>query len=341
MSAAERCVRALGITGAAPGMMQDASIEHFVAMWGCVCSACSLVEHVPTRGSGVRHGDCASCAMTALDVTPQLPLVIHDIPVANVSMSAAIDEVLGAARSNQPLSVYFANADCVNIAAKNAEYMETLNAPGVRVFADGIGMKIASWIAGKPIVDNVNGTDMFPLLCAQAAQTGAKLYLLGAEDGVAARAARCMEARYPGLRIVGTHHGYFDHEDCPEVLERINQARPDILLVALGAPRQELFIRRHRAALGASVCMAVGGLFDFYSGDKARAPKLLRTLGLEWAWRMGLEPGRLWRRYVLGNPLFLARVLKWQLTARRRQSEGARRALGLPESSLRRGHEAA
>lgn len=301
----------------------------------------SAVGHVLVRGRGGGHSAVSARAMTTLELTPHAPLVVHGVPVANVTMQAAIAEVLDAAHSSQPLSVYFANADCVNIAATNSDYMETLNEAGVRVFADGIGMKFASWVSGQPIVDNVNGTDMFPLLCEQAAQSGARLFLLGAADGVAARAAKRMEARYPGLRIVGTHNGFFGHEDCPEVLERINEAQPDILLVALGAPRQELFIRRHRAALRASVCMAVGGLFDFYSGDKERAPKLLRTLGLEWAWRMGLEPGRLWRRYVLGNPLFLARVLKWQLTAGRRQSGRAPQVLALPASPQQRGDRAA
>ena len=286
--------------------------------------------------------------MTSLHLAPESGLSVNDVPVANASMEAAIDEVMGAASRSRRLSVYFANADCVNIAARHAEYLETLKQPAVRVFADGVGMKIASWIKGQPIVDNVNGTDMFPRLCERAANAGQKVFLLGAADGVAARAAERMKRRYPGLQVVGTHHGFFDHVNCPEVIRAVNEAQPDILLVALGAPLQELFIRRHRSALQASVCMAVGGLFDFYSGDKQRAPKLVRRLGLEWAWRMGLEPARLWRRYLLGNPLFLLRVIRREIADRVRDfasapavAEPSAGPASVPAAAARVGREAA
>jgi N-acetylglucosaminyldiphosphoundecaprenol N-acetyl-beta-D-mannosaminyltransferase len=119
-----------------------------------------------------------------------------------------------------------------------------------------------------------------------------------------------------GLRFAGTHHGYFSVEETGAVVERINASGADILLVALGAPRQERFIADHRAALTPSVAMGVGGLFDFYSGRIPRAPLLLRRVRLEWTWRLAMEPRRMWRRYLIGNFAFVSRVVWWQLQGR-------------------------
>ena len=117
-----------------------------------------------------------------------------------------------------------------------------------------------------------------------------------------------MGSRYPGLRIVGARDGYFGPEEEEGVVEAINRSGARILLVAFGAPRQELWLQRWRDRLEPGVCMGVGGLFDFYSGRIPRAPAWMRELGLEWVFRLMQEPGRMWRRYVIGNPLFLSRV---------------------------------
>lgn len=158
------------------------------------------------------------------------------------------------------------------------------------------------------MLDNINGTDFFPRLCERAANTGLKLYLLGGLPGVAALAAQAMQKRYPKLIIAGTRDGYFDHTQESDVINSINLSGADILLVGMGAPKQELWLARHRGQLQPSVCMGVGGLFDFYSGRIPRAPVWMREIGMEWAWRIAQEPGRMWRRYIVGNPLFLYRV---------------------------------
>ena len=151
---------------------------------------------------------------------------------------------------------------------------------------------------------------MFPRLCREAARRGLRVFLLGARPGVAAEAARRMEESFPGLQVVGTRHGYFTPEQNPEVCAEIARSGADLVLVGLGAPRQDLWLERYHRALGFSVVVGVGGLFDFYSGRIRRAPAAWRELGLEWLWRLRCEPGRLWSRYVLGNPLFLWRVLR-------------------------------
>jgi N-acetylglucosaminyldiphosphoundecaprenol N-acetyl-beta-D-mannosaminyltransferase len=110
------------------------------------------------------------------------------------------------------------------------------------------------------------------------------------------------------LRVAGTHHGYFNAEDEDHLIQAINASGAKILIVAFGAPRQELWLNRHHGELQIPVRVGVGGLLDFYSGRMPRAPQWMREIGLEWAFRLSREPGRLWRRYVIGNPLFLYRV---------------------------------
>lgn len=238
--------------------------------------------------------------------TPPI-LNFFGIPVVNTTMSEAVDWVLDRARAGRFSLMAFVNPDCLNIAWRNAEYRSVLLASD-RVLPDGIGIHIGCRMLGQSLRANVNGTDMFPLLCESAARHEIPMYLLGARPGVAQAAADNMMARYPGLRIVGTRDGYFGADEEEMVVDAINRSGARILLVAFGAPRQELWLQRWRDRLAPVVGMGVGGLFDFYSGRIPRAPAWMRELGLEWMFRLMQEPGRMWRRYVIGNPLFLFRV---------------------------------
>ena len=245
-------------------------------------------------------------------------MIVNQVTIANVTMSEALDEVCAAASGVAARDFFFANADCLNIGARRADYLAALRDPGARVYADGVGMRLAGWISRRPVVANVNGTDMFPLLCERAAARGRSLYFLGAEPGVARRAGDRMSEQFPGLKVAGARDGFFDHDQCDDVIEAVNASGADVLLVAFGAPLQELFLRRNRARLTPPARLGVGGLLDFYSGSKPRAPRWVRAVSLEWAWRLAVEPRRLWRRYLIGNPIFLARVLLWQLRGRNR-----------------------
>jgi exopolysaccharide biosynthesis WecB/TagA/CpsF family protein len=137
--------------------------------------------------------------------------------------------------------------------------------------------------------------------------------LLGGRPGVAERAAERFAQRYPAHRFGVLGHGYFAPEEEPALLARLAQERPDLLLVAFGNPRQELWIARHLDRSHCSVAVGVGALLDFTAGEVVRAPELLRRLRLEWLFRLAQEPRRLWRRYVVGNPAFLLRVLRARL----------------------------
>jgi N-acetylglucosaminyldiphosphoundecaprenol N-acetyl-beta-D-mannosaminyltransferase len=232
---------------------------------------------------------------------------IRGLRLLNLAIEDAVAAIESAVLAGSTTRIAFVNADCVNIAARDAAYRERLGAMDW-VFVDGVGMRIAGRLLNQPVRDNVNGTDLFPRLCAALADHGRSLYLLGGRPGVAETAADWARARYPALRIAGARHGYFDADETAEVVAEIRQNRPDVLLVAMGVPLQEAWMERYAESTGATVTLGVGGLFDYYSGRIPRAPVWIRRLGLEWLFRLSQEPGRLWRRYLVGNAVFLARI---------------------------------
>ncbi|RKT44268.1 WecB/TagA/CpsF family glycosyltransferase [Thiocapsa rosea] len=238
--------------------------------------------------------------------TPPI-LEFFGVPIVNTTMPEAVDWIAARAVGGDPALLAFVNPDCLNIAYVDAEYRRIL-LDAARVLPDGIGIHIGCRMLGVALQANVNGTDLFPQLCERAAQTGLGLFLLGARPGIAEAVAANMQAQFPGLRIDGVQDGYFDPADEDAVIDRINASGAAILLVAFGVPRQEKWLARNHARLTLPVRMGVGGLFDFYSGRIPRAPVWMREIGLEWTWRLMQEPGRMWRRYVIGNPLFLYRV---------------------------------
>jgi exopolysaccharide biosynthesis WecB/TagA/CpsF family protein len=249
-------------------------------------------------------------------------LTIFGVALTNTSMREAVDFLTSRASAGRRTFVAFANPDCLNTAHDDFVYRRVLQRAD-RVFADGIGVRIGSRMLGQKMIDNVNGTDLFPHLCEAAAREGLKLFLLGARPGIAQLAAEAMCERFPGLQVAGVMHGYFPASDDMAVVKRINDSGAEILLVAMGAPQQELWLSRRGGSLAPPVRMGVGGLFDYYSGRIPRAPGWMREAGLEWAWRLGREPTRLWRRYLLGNPLFLARVLSERISGPRTPAAAA------------------
>lgn len=205
--------------------------------------------------------------------------------------------------------VFFMNADCFNLNTQQPEYAKALK-EAHWLLPDGSGVALAGWLTGQRLLENLNGTDLFPDLCALSEQKKWKVFFLGARSEVVDALCENIKCQYPQLQIHGSHSGFFTPEQTPDIVAKI--AGADLLFVGMGAPLQEQWIQKHWDNLEVSAAFAVGGLFDFYSGRIARAPLLWRRLGVEWIWRMLQEPGRLWRRYLLGNPLFLYRVLRWR-----------------------------
>ena len=237
----------------------------------------------------------------------ELPLLrpyIFGVPCDNVTMTQALDRLDELIRRRSGFAA-FINAHCLNIACKDPEYVDILNRADA-VWPDGSGIRMAGRIRRFPVPENVNGTDMFPLICAKPY----RIFMLGAAPGVAEKAMARAQTEFPAAQFVGAAPGFFaDEAEERAVIARINALDPDILLVAMGVPRQEKWIDRHRSELVCGVVMAVGGLLDFVSGRIPRAPVWMRKLGIEWCYRLYQEPVRLFRRYVIGNPLFLLRVI--------------------------------
>lgn len=236
-------------------------------------------------------------------------LVVSGVPLVNTTMADALYHILRLAGGNRPTQVCFVNADCVNIAHRNPEYRQVLtNCPWN--FGDGIGIKLAGRLLGNQLRQNLCGTELFPLLCRSLIGRPQGLFLLGAEPGVTDEVVRWIERNFPGVRVKGHHHGYFTAAEEPHVIDHIRRSGAEILLVAFGAPRQDLWIAEHLPATGAKVALGVGGLFDVFAGRYPRPPVWVRELCLTWLYRVALEPRRLWRRYLLGNGVFLARVIR-------------------------------
>ncbi len=235
-------------------------------------------------------------------------LKIFDIPIWNGTMSSAVQWIVSRAAESVSTRVGFVNANNLNIASNNRDLTRHYQDCDV-IFADGAGVKLASRFKSNPIEANINGTDMLPHLCSSVSREKQSVFLLGASQGIANQAAKNLVADFPGLKVAGTHHGYLDNEITNQkVINQINRSGASILLVAMGTPLQENWLSRYESRLNVAVKISVGGLFDFYANKIKRAPLWMRKAGFEWGWRLAQEPRRMWRRYLLGNPLFLTRV---------------------------------
>ena len=229
-----------------------------------------------------------------------------------MSFDEAIKQLLDHLMTRKGGQVYFANAHTMVTANQNQELAIALKQCDM-LLADGSGTLWSSALVGTPLKYNLNGTDLVPALCKAGAAKGLSIYLLGAKVGVAKAAAHKLAEKYPGLVIAGVQHGYFPEEKTEEVLKTIRNASPSLLLVAMGVPQQEIWINKYSSKLPNITSMGVGGLFDFLSERVPRAPLWIRSIGLEWLWRLKIEPSRLWQRYTLGNLIFLRLVLDYLL----------------------------
>jgi exopolysaccharide biosynthesis WecB/TagA/CpsF family protein len=242
-------------------------------------------------------------------------LDILGVALVPLARGDALARVASASAPGRHLKLAFANAHTLNLASEQPAFAATL--ARFLVLPDGIGVDLAArLLQGRPFPANLNGTDFVPDLVAML-PPGARVRLLGGRPGVAERAAMALGALAPGLDVASLGHGYFVEDEQPALLARLASERPDLLLVAFGNPRQELWIGAHLDARHAGVAAGVGALFDFLAGEAPRAPAGWRALRLEWLHRLLNDPGRLWRRYLLGNPLFLARVARQVLRQRR------------------------
>lgn len=266
------------------------------------------------------------------DLGRERHVCVFNVWITDVSRQRAIELLSHALESPRTpgRTLFFANAHTLNLAAANAEYCRVLNSADW-VFGDGTGLRWAARLRGVRVCDNLCGTDLIPALFAAAANRGYRYFLLGSDEETICRAAARAAAQLHGWTLAGFHHGYLHAPELSErAIEQINRAGPDLLLVGMGNPLQELWIARHRQQLRVPLVAAVGGLFGYWAGTLRRAAPWLRRLGAEWLAILCQQPHKA-RRYLLGNPLFLWRALS-RLPADLRQM---RRQGSPPSESVR------
>ena len=231
-------------------------------------------------------------------------------PLTKAELIQYIDD---AVRAKAHVVVANVNVQATNLAQKEPSFRDFLNGSGA-VFCDGFGVLLGASLLGHRIPERITFADWTWDFAEHAQKRRWGLFFLGAKPGVAERAGDALRARYPDLRILGSHHGYFDksrdHPENRRVIETINAAEPDVVLVGFGMPAQEFWLRDNWADVKAHVALPAGAAFDYVSGRVRRGPRWMTEHGLEWLARLAIDPRRLWRRYLIGNPRFLWAVLR-------------------------------
>ncbi|MDW8395780.1 MAG: WecB/TagA/CpsF family glycosyltransferase [Anaerolineae bacterium] len=260
------------------------------------------------------------CPLSAERKLERLP--VGDVwvtPLTQTDLHALIHEAVRTRRTWRVLNV---NARAVALARRNLAFRQVLQQADV-VFCDGYGVLFAARALGYHLPERITYADWIYPFAEFSSSHGLSWFLLGARPGIADRAAQVLSQRYPGLRIVGTHHGYFDREGEANraVIAQINACQPDVTFVAFGMPHQELWIHRHAPELDTRVLLAAGACFDYVAGVVRRGPRWMTDHGLEWLARILIEPRRLFWRYLVDNTQFAWIVFKqWMSQTRKRSS---------------------
>ena len=237
-------------------------------------------------------------------------------PVDNLSMDEALERIFAPPEGTRARLIHCVHPHALNIAARHEALARAL-AEADLVLPDGIGLRVGAALLGIALRHNLNGTDLLPHLCREAVARGWPLALVGAAPGVAEACATRLTGATAGLRVPLVSHGFLSDAESRKIAGDIDRLGPCLVLVGMGSPRQELWAREYLTGASRAIVLTVGGLFDFYSGRIPRAPLAWRELGLEWVYRLIQEPRRMARRYLVGNPLFLLRVLAQRRRSRR------------------------
>ncbi len=227
----------------------------------------------------------------------------------NVTMEEALSLAQKLLENGPPAYCVTPNAEIAYDALKNEPLRALINAAGL-VLPDGAGVVLASKLVRKPLKQKVAGFDFAMALLAYLAETGKRLYLLGAKPGIADIAAEKLRERYPALCICGTADGYFKED--AQVLQKLREANPDVVFVCLGSPKQEFFMQKYLAESGAGLMIGLGGTLDVVAGTLKRAPKWMQKLQLEWLYRLLCEPRRFGRMLRLPKYVFAALKKRWK-----------------------------
>ncbi|MCB0017816.1 MAG: WecB/TagA/CpsF family glycosyltransferase [Anaerolineales bacterium] len=249
------------------------------------------------------------------DIRPESKVNILGTEVTPISKARLHQAIVGYIQAQNRALILNVNVHCLNLCYEQPRLQEFMNSAAIN-FCDGYGVKLGAWLLGVEIGERITYADWMWDLAELASNGNFALYFLGGKPGIAEIAGRKLQETFPELKISGTHHGYFD-KDVPdvndEIINQINAAQPDILIVGFGMPLQEYWLQDNWQRLNAIVGLTGGAAFDYVAGEVARAPSWMTNNGLEWLGRLILEPSRLFRRYVVGNPKFLLRILRQRI----------------------------
>jgi N-acetylglucosaminyldiphosphoundecaprenol N-acetyl-beta-D-mannosaminyltransferase len=228
-----------------------------------------------------------------------------------VCLEDLISYTLTTIREGEKAIISNVNVRAVNLAYKNKPFRSFINTSQV-VFCDGFGVKWTVRLLRGKNLHRYTPPDWFGHLAGECAECGISMYFLGTRQEVVEKAAAVIKEKFPDLKILGVHHGFFDKTltgpENQELVKEINRLQPDILIVGFGMPAQEKWIAENIAELNVHVVFPVGAYFDYIAGEIVRAPRWMTDHGFEWLGRLMIEPKRLWKRYLIGNPLFVWRV---------------------------------
>jgi N-acetylglucosaminyldiphosphoundecaprenol N-acetyl-beta-D-mannosaminyltransferase len=228
-----------------------------------------------------------------------------DCPFDPVSMDETVAYFLDACRDEAGgRTVVTANASLLVALRRDPALRQACENADLLV-ADGMSVVWATRLLGCPVPERVAGVDLMVRLLEAGARQALRVFFLGARPDIVARLVEICGERHPGLVVAGWRDGYFAEADHEAVIAEIREARPDILFVGMPTPFKEVWCDRHRQLLGARVLLGVGGSFDVLAGAVRRAPPWLQRLGMEWSWRLMMEPRKMWKRYLVGNSVFL------------------------------------
>ncbi len=278
-----------------------------------------------TGGDDIADGTAAAAAGDGGE--PPIAAILG-IPFHGTTMERALHDAEAAMAGGGPPRYWVtANVDFCRQAA-GSPWLREFIFHADRVLCDGLPLVWLARLFGAPVPERVAGSDLVPNLLARCARLGRSVYWFGSDEATLARAAEVAGRRYPGLRIAGWEsppHGEVEDWDSAATVERIRALAPDVLLVALGCPKQERWIERHHRTLGVPLSIGIGASLDFIAGKQVRAPRWMQRVGLEWFWRMARSPRRLVGRYSK-DFFYLAGAAFGQWRAGRRANAEARRA---------------
>lgn len=241
--------------------------------------------------------------------------------VSVLSLDETVDEVERIIAAGIPTQHVVVNASKINLMEEDCELADIVNACPL-INADGASVVWAAKMLGVPLKERVTGIDLFLRLVEVAAAKDYKIYLFGAKEEVVSRVRSVFEERYPSVRIVGARNGYFSEGEEPRIIADMSASGADMMFVGFSSPKKEYWVHRHLGEIGIPFVMGVGGSFDVVAGVTNRAPKWMQNRGLEWFYRFIQEPGRLWKRYIIGNAKFVLLALKYKYAKKGTQHNG-------------------